>query len=265
VIAKTLACTDAVVVEAFWHVPGEAPAAVEWWPTVSLAFTAAGSWWLRGRGGSGLVDPGWLLAGRAGEEYECLHPDGVTDRALSVMFVQDVEPVSVSLVPVGVRGQQLRRRLYRAVTARQPDPDEIDAVAAAVLSWARQPDEAGPAISARTRAQVAGVRAEADRNFSDPDLDLVAAGQAAGLSRTRLIHLFREMVGVTPHRYLLERRLTHAARLLAEADMPVAEVCFASGFGSLTRFSAAFRTAHGTTPTGYRAVCHDRSGTAAGR
>lgn len=264
-IAKALARTGTVVVEAFWHAPGEGAAAVECWPATSLAFTAAGAWWLRGRGGSGLVDPGWLLAGRAGEEYECLHPDAVTDRALSVMFLQDVEPVSVSLVPVGVRGQRLRCRLYQAVTGRQSDPDEIDATAAAVLAWARRPSEAGPVIGARAQAQVAEVRAEADRNFNDPDLDLVAAAQAAGLSRTRLIHVFGELVGVTPHRYLLERRLTHAAQLLATSDMPVAEVCFASGFGSLTRFSAAFRTAHGTTPTGYRAVCRDLPGTAAGK
>lgn len=264
-IAKTLARTDTVVVEAFWHAPEEGAAAIERWPATSIAFTAAGAWCLRGRGGSGLVDPGWLLAGRAGEEYECLHPEGVTDRALSVMFLQDVEPASVSLVRVGGRGQRLRRHLYRAVTARQPDPDEIDAAAAAVLAWARQPGDAGPAIGARTRAQVADVRGEAERNFSDPDLDLVAAGQAAGLSRTRLIHVFRELVGVTPHRYLLERRLTHAARLLAGGDMPVAEVCFASGFGSLTRFNAAFRAAHGVTPTEHRAVCRAATGTMAGR
>jgi hypothetical protein len=51
VIAKTLARTDAVVVEAFWHTPGEGAAAIERWPATSLAFTAAGAWCLRGRGG----------------------------------------------------------------------------------------------------------------------------------------------------------------------------------------------------------------------
>src|SRR5262249_41626611 len=147
-------------VEAFWHAPGEGATAVECWPATSLAFTAAGAWRLRGRGGSGLVDPGWLLAGRAGEGYECLHPDAVTDRALSVMFFQDGEPVSVSLVPVDARGQRLRRCLYQAVTARQPDPDEIDAAAAAVLAWARRPGEARPLVGARAQAQVAEVRAE---------------------------------------------------------------------------------------------------------
>src|SRR5262249_22351595 len=162
-IAKTLARTGTVIVEAFWHAPGEGAAAVECWPATSLAFTAAGAWWLHGRGGSGLVDPGWLLAGRACEEYECVHPDAVTDPAFSLMVLRDVEPVSLSLVPVDARGQRLRRCLYQAVTARQPDPDEIDATAAALLAWARRPDEARPVIGARAQAQVAEVRAQADR------------------------------------------------------------------------------------------------------
>lgn len=263
--AKALARTETVIVEAFWHAPGEGAAAIEQWPSVSLAFTASGAWWLRGARGSGQVDPGWLLAGQTGEEYECLHPHGTTDRALSVMFLLDVEPVDASLVRIGTRGQRLRRRLHRAVTAREPDPDEIDTAAAALLAWARQPGDSPPQAGARTVAQVEDVRREADRNFRDADLDLVAAGEAAGLSRTRLIHVFRELVGVTPHRYLVERRLTHAARLLADGNMPVAEVCFASGFGSLARFNAAFRAAHGVTPSRFRAECRGPSRIGAGR
>jgi AraC family transcriptional regulator len=139
------------------------------------------------------------------------------------------------------------------------------AVEVAVAGGARRPDDSPRAPGARAVAQVAEVRREADRNFRDADLDLVAAGQAAGLSRTRLSHVFRELAGVTPHRYLVERRLTHAAHLLADGNMPVAEVCFASGFGSLARFNAAFRAAHGVTPTGYRAVCRHPSRGVAGR
>ncbi|HEY7433060.1 MAG TPA: AraC family transcriptional regulator [Streptosporangiaceae bacterium] len=263
-VDKTLARTGAVVVEAFWHVPGEGAAAVEQWPATSVAFTATGAWWVRGPGGGGLVDAGWLLAGRTGEEFECRHPHGVTDRALSVCFLGDVEPASAPLVRVDARGRRLRRRLYRAVTARRPDTDEIDAAAAAVLGWAREPADAAPAVGARTREQVARVRREADRGFADAELDLVAIGGAAGLSRTRLVHAFGELVGVTPHRYLRERRLTHAARLLADSDMPVADVCFGCGFGSLARFNAAFRAAHGLTPTGFRAVCRQRTMAARG-
>jgi AraC-like DNA-binding protein len=255
VIEQALARTGTVTVDAVWHTPDDHAVATEQSSAASLTFTASGAWWLKSSAGIGQVDPGWLLALREGDLYECRHPHGVADRSLSVTFLRETEPVSCSLVRVGERGRQLRRRLYRAATARYPDPEQIDAVASSLLAWARRPGEEAPRISVRTRARVAEVRSQADRSFADAELDLVAVGRAAGLSRTRLIHAFRELVGLTPHRYLLERRVSHAARLLADHDMPVAEVCFASGFGSLARFNAAFRTAHGLPPSGYRAAC----------
>jgi AraC family transcriptional regulator len=264
VIEQALAGTGAVTVDVVWHTPDDGAVAAERSPAASLTFTASGAWWLKSSAGTGQVDPGWLLALRPGEEYECRHPHGVADRSLSVTFLREMEPVSGALVRVGERGRQLRRRLYRAATARHPDPEEIDAVAVSLLAWARRPGEEASRIGAWTRARVAEVRREADRSFADAELDLVAAGKAAGLSRTRLIHAFRELVGLTPHRYLLERRVSHAARLLADGDMPVAEVCFASGFGSLARFNAAFRIAHGLPPSGYRAVCRGHARAAEG-
>jgi len=250
-----LARTGVVRVDAVWHTPDDDAFAAEESPTPSLTFTAAGAWWLRSSAVTGQVDAGWMLALRRGQEYECRHPDGVADRSLSVTFMGEEETVDGALVRVGDRGRRLRRALYRAALARHPDPEEIDAVAVSLLAWARRPGDEAARIGARTRAAVAEVRLEADRRFADAELDLVAIGQAAGLSRTRLIHAFRELVGVTPHRYLLERRVSHAARLLADGDMAVAEVCFASGFGSLARFNAAFRDAHGLPPGGYRAIC----------
>jgi AraC-like DNA-binding protein len=265
VIEVALARTGAVRVDTVWHTPGDGAVAVEESPATSLTFTASGAWWLEAAAGSGLVDPGTLLSLRPGEEYECRHPDGVADRSLSVTFRGDLEPVGGSLVRLDDRARQLRRCLYRAATVRPVDPEEIDAVAASLLAWARRPGEQPVRVGARTRARVAEVRREADRGFADAGLDLVAVGNATGLSRTRLIHAFRELVGLTPHRYLLERRISHAAGLLADGDMPVAEVCFASGFGSLARFNVAFRAAHGLPPTGFRAACRGHAAAAEGR
>ena len=263
-IVQALARTGTVTVDVVWHTPDDGAVATERSPAASLTFTASGAWWLKSSVGTGQVDPGWLLALRPGEEYECRHPHDVGDRSLSVTFLREMEPVSGALVRVGERGRQLRRRLYRAATARHPNPEEIDAVAVSLLAWARRPGEEASRIGAWTRARVAEVRQEADRSFADAELDLVAAGKAAGLSRTRLIHAFPELVGLTPHRYLLERRVSHAARLLADGNMPVAEVCFASGFGSLARFNAAFRVAHGLPPSEYRAMCRGHAGAAEG-
>ena len=68
------------------------------------------------------------------------------------------------------------------------------------------------------------------------------------------MHVFRDVVGVTPHRYVIELRAGHAARLLRGTAAPVTDVCFASGFGSVPSFHSAFRSAYGMTPSGYRAA-----------
>ena len=141
-IEQALARTGAVVVDVVWHTPDDGAVATEQSPATSLTFTASGAWRLKSSAGAGQVDPGWLLALRPGDEYECRHPDGVADRSLSVTIVREQEPVSGSLVRVGERGRQLRRRLYRAATARYPDPEELDAVAASLLAWARWPRSA---------------------------------------------------------------------------------------------------------------------------
>ena len=98
-------------------------------------------------------------------------------------------------------------------------------------------------------------RAEAAAQYTEPEFSLVAEAVALGMSRTRLVRAFQDVTGLTPHRYLRGLRTTHAARLLAGTTAPVTEICFASGFGSMTRFHAAFHEAFGTTPTGYRARC----------
>src|SRR5262249_25595024 len=143
----------------------------------------------------------------------------------------------------------LRWELRRVV--RAAGGSDLDALAWSLVAAAGSPAAATPSPYARECAR--RVRVLLDRHYRNPDLDLAAAAAETGLSRTRMIHVFREVTGVTPHRYLLERRVTDAAGQLATTGAPVSEICFASGFGSMARFHEAFRRAFGTTPSSYRA------------
>ncbi len=67
------------------------------------------------------------------------------------------------------------------------------------------------------------------------------------LRRLFLLHL-----GVTPVQVAQTRRIHFARSLLADSGLPVAEVAFASGFGSLRRFNALFHAAYAQTPTEIR-------------
>ncbi|MHB8296655.1 MAG: AraC family transcriptional regulator [Acidimicrobiales bacterium] len=243
--------TDQVVVGSYLHGPGEQAASVECWEQPCIAFTTFGSWTVRASRGGGEVSPNVVLVGGAGATHDCRHPHGLDDRLLCLLYRHDVEIGAALLVPQGKALQRLRHSLVAQLRGGEPDHDAIDALSLALLERTRSP-VAGTFVSARSKDLVARLRAEADARFSDPALDLVGAAAALGLSRTRFVHLFHQVVGVSPHRYLTERRVTRAARNLIETGAPVIQVCFDSGFASLGRFNAAFADVYHMTPTAYR-------------
>jgi AraC-like DNA-binding protein len=92
----------------------------------------------------------------------------------------------------------------------------------------------------------------ADARYSEPlDVDELAA--AAGLSRAHFSREFRRTFGVSPHAYLLTRRLERAAALLRNTDNSVAEICLAVGLQGIGSFTTSFKRTFGKTPTEYRA------------
>lgn len=92
----------------------------------------------------------------------------------------------------------------------------------------------------------------ADAHYAEPlNVDDLAA--AAGLSRAHFSREFRRAFGVSPHAYLLTRRLERAAALLRNTDNSVAEVCLAVGLQGIGSFTTSFKRAFGKTPTEYRA------------
>jgi len=86
----------------------------------------------------------------------------------------------------------------------------------------------------------------------DADVTLQELAGAAGYSRSHFLRAFHATTGVTPHRYLLNRRIERARRLLAEADMTIAQVAYSCGFSSQAHLTLAFRRACGLTPGEYR-------------
>ena len=91
----------------------------------------------------------------------------------------------------------------------------------------------------------------ADARYAEPlGVDDMAA--AAGLSRAHFSREFRRAFGVSPHGYLLTRRLERAATLLRTTDRSVADICFSVGLQSVGSFTTSFKRMFGTSPTSYR-------------
>ncbi|MDO4427533.1 MAG: AraC family transcriptional regulator [Moraxella sp.] len=74
----------------------------------------------------------------------------------------------------------------------------------------------------------------------------------ANVSRSQLIRLFNQHLGISPHAFLHKIRLQKAAMLLKQSNHSVLYVALSVGFGSETHFSKAFKKYYGITPSSYR-------------
>ncbi|MET7765220.1 helix-turn-helix domain-containing protein [Streptomyces sp. NPDC005393] len=63
---------------------------------------------------------------------------------------------------------------------------------------------------------------------------------------------FREEVGMTPVRWLTQRRVERARQLLEETDLPVDRVAADAGFGTAASLRQHLHTALGVSPSAYR-------------
>jgi AraC-like DNA-binding protein len=70
------------------------------------------------------------------------------------------------------------------------------------------------------------------------------------------VRLFRKQTGSTLIDFITRQRLAHAQMMLATTDASVLDVGFESGFGSASRFYAAFKSAFSMSPSDYRRVIH---------
>jgi AraC family transcriptional regulator of arabinose operon len=73
-----------------------------------------------------------------------------------------------------------------------------------------------------------------------------------GLSSSRLTHLFTESAQVSIRAFIQERRLRHAAELLATSDERIGQIAYAVGFRDASNFNHRFKRMFGVSPKVYR-------------
>ena len=87
---------------------------------------------------------------------------------------------------------------------------------------------------------------------SHRQINLEQAAGRPGISPFHFLRLFSDVLGVTPHQYLVRSRLRHAARLLADDDSPITDIAYDVGFGDLSNFVRTFHRAAGVSPLKFR-------------
>jgi AraC family transcriptional regulator len=94
-----------------------------------------------------------------------------------------------------------------------------------------------------------------ESHLSD-ELDIEAIAKIAGVSRFHLSRAFSASTGIGPAAYLRSRRLSEAARTLAQGAPDILAVALEAGYGSHEAFTRAFRQHFGLTPEQLRAQAH---------
>jgi AraC family transcriptional regulator len=74
----------------------------------------------------------------------------------------------------------------------------------------------------------------------------------ANLSVCYFVRAFKRSTDVTPHEYLIRRRVEFAMNLLSSSDMPLSEVALAAGFVDQSHCARRFRQRVGMSPRDYR-------------
>ena len=72
------------------------------------------------------------------------------------------------------------------------------------------------------------------------------------LSPFYFARMFKEHVGVTPHRYLTHVRIERACELLTTSTLSSTQICPRVGFTTLSHFTNTFRKHTGMSPIAYR-------------
>lgn len=239
----------------------ESDSFVEVHDAFSISYVREGSFCYRVRGRSYELVAGSVLAGHPGDEFVCSHEHVTGDECLSFRLAPEQAELLANGGDVWRAGgvpplpelMVLGELAQAAATgASNVGLDEVGVLLAArfvdvVSGRKREPAQ----VSARDRRRAVLAALWIDASSHEP-IDLAAAASQADLSTFHFLRVFANVLGVTPHQYLVRSRLRHAARLLADGDRSVTDVALDVGFADLSNFERTFHRAAGVSPGRFR-------------
>lgn len=231
--------------------------------TYAVAITIAGVQSFRYRGAARHSLPGQVVVIHPDELHDGRAGDGAVFRYRS-LYLQPSDLQSIlggRSLPFLDGGVSSHPRLVRATRALLDDltrplespecDDGLHDLAIALLEAA-----GAPLKPARVDYAAVQCAREYVHTHLDDVIDLATLAQACGRDRWQLSRDFRAVLGASPYRYALLRRLDRA-RALMRTGHTLADVASACGFADQSHFTRHFKKTFGMTPGNWST--HERS------
>jgi AraC-like DNA-binding protein len=224
-----------------------------------IAFGAQRSW---SGVGSVSASAGDVIMANPGEMHDGAPLDGSVrgwrmiylDPSLMASEVKEEFAGPVEIVRPVARDPLLARHfagLFACLTADQPDRLSRDETLLRSLMCLL--GRHGMARPSSTRRSPCVERAIQRLDSLDRQVSLAELAALSGVSRFQLLRGFAREVGITPHAYLVQRRVCLARRLLSDGQTP-AQAAIQAGFADQSHMTRAFVRQLGVTPGRYRAA-----------
>jgi len=177
---------------------------------------------------------------KGGEYLRVIRTDGIALEA-SRPFNNQIDQQATALA------LRIRSALLRASV-----DDDWEAWALALAERA----QAHQALPAPFQGSITGSRMRLLDEFIDAGLDrplgVPAMAQLLGLSEGYFMRAFKNTTGMSPHRYLIDRRLAKARALMRDSAATLTEIAHTCGFNSHAHMATVFRQRLGVSPAQLR-------------
>tara|TARA_R110000787_G_scaffold133762_1_gene246182 strand:- start:2229 stop:3125 length:897 start_codon:yes stop_codon:yes gene_type:complete len=226
-------------------------------------------WKIHGRSYSALAEPGGMLVVPAEVESEwevngtrqilvLTVPNKTVQAVLGVSSSESIRAAFWALAESAWTDpfiEALMVRLWESLAIRHPYSNRLsDGIVTTILSHLLM--RTGRNIGIEWKVSLPQWRLRRVMEFVDNNIDrpisLDQMSNAAGLSRRHFARSFAAELGLTPHKWLMRRRVDLAQRLLETTDGTLSEIAQACGFSSQSHLTSLMQQEAGVTPHRWR-------------